>query len=74
MFERTRRKYALKFGKLEHKSARLLGITIIITLIAIYFKIKQEYIIYLALINLFLWVVYLMSHKVEKKLYPNNFR
>jgi len=66
-------KYASKFGRLEHNSARLCFLSLLLTLLA--FKldvIKWAY--YQNWISIFLWLVYWISHRIEKKLYPNRFR
>jgi len=73
MFKKIRIKWALKFGKLEHMCGRFLGILIILALIAVYFKIEIMAIILLILI-LICWIIYIISHILEKKLYPYNFR
>jgi len=73
MFKKKRIKYALKFGKLEHKCGRLLGSLILFSIISVYFKIKIFAII-LLILTLVCWIIYLLSHTLEKKLYPNNFR
>ena len=65
-------KYACKFGKLEHKSGSLLGLFLLITIFLAF--IRSELIIYSVVITFIIWVVYKCSHKVEKKLYPSNFR
>jgi len=64
---------AVKFGKLEHNSARLCFLSLALTLLA--FKvdiIKWAY--YQNWISIFLWLVYWISHRFEKWLYPSNFR
>ena len=74
MFNKTRIKYASRFGKLEHKSARWLGVGIVTSLLMLYFNVGEKYILWLAGINAFLWITYFLSHNAEKKLYPSNFR
>lgn len=68
MFNRFRRKIALRFGKLEHISARLLGIAIILAIFLERYRLK------LVMVSLFLWLIYLLSHILEKRFYPSNFR
>ena len=69
-------KQACKFGRIEHTSGRWMGIFALLS-IALYLTPKYDLSIPL-LISLILtavsWLIYLISHKIEKKLYPNNFR
>lgn len=71
MFERTRIRYALKFGKLEHLFGRLIGLAFIILIILQYYHVNIMIGLWAGLI---IWLVYLLSHKIEKRLYPRNFR
>lgn len=54
-------KYASKFGKIEHKAGRLIAIPIIIS----FFHPSKL----ISLITFFIWIIYLTSHTIEKKIY-----
>lgn len=69
---RQRVRYALKFGKLEHWSGRVLGLFLVITLIVELSGIG--YTVYLLVLDFVTWFIYLVSHSAEKRLYPSNFR
>lgn len=69
---KNRIKYALKFGKLEHVSGRILGALLFLTIICEYVKLPET--IYLLLLDFIVWCLYLFGHTIEKKLYPHNFR
>ena len=69
---KKRIKYALKAGRLEHFSGRLLGFMLLITIAFQYFNIG--YILGLLIADFAIWFTYLLSHTIEKKLYPRNFR
>ena len=66
-FQRNRVKYASMFGKSEHFAGRLLGILILATFIAEYFKLG--YTIYGIIASFICWAIYLFSHTCEKTLY-----
>lgn len=71
--KRKRIKYAYKFGKLEHNSARLCFLFIVGGLIT---HKLNKYTLAFTLFSLsgLCWFIYWLSHRVEKKLYPSNFR
>ena len=71
--KRKRIKYALKFGKMEHKSSRL-GILVLILAIIAQYNHYHSWALYLTITTLILFIIYLVSHRIEKKLYPSNFR
>lgn len=87
---KNRIKLALRFGRLEHICGRLVGLLILIDIFLYYFwwvypsipqytigylGIPITYILLISLIATFvIWFVYLISHTLEKKLYPGNFR
>jgi len=70
MFKRIRYKYSFKFGRTEHFFARLLFVLLVINLVLFY---HQEY----GALKLFLvmsivcWIIYWLSHRMEKLLHPN---
>lgn len=65
---KKRRKYACKFGRIEHKAGRLLGWFLFINLfIACYYK--NLILIIGILVTFITWLTYLIAHTFEKKLY-----
>ncbi len=66
-------KWACKFGKLEHNSSRL-GILVLMIAIVLHLNGYDDIALYLSLVTFILFLIYLISHKIEKKLYPGNFR
>lgn len=73
MFYKTRIKYASKFGKLEHNTSRVLFVFLLISYVVYYFKF-YSLLNWFLLLDIVLWLVYWGSHRIEKKLYPKNFR
>lgn len=77
MFENLRRKFAGKFGKIEHKSGRwlgaLIGIDIALELLnynpIIYGKISFQ--LAALAITFLCWLTYLIAHTLEKTIYGN---
>ena len=81
MLDKVRIRWALKFGKSEHFCGRLLGFLLGIKLLVLtFFLVKfptNSVIQRLWIIDgtiFVIWAIYLLSHKVEKFLYPRNFR
>lgn len=71
-FQKNRIKWASMFGRSEHFCGRLLGVMLILTFFIEYFKL--EYTLYFIIADFFIWGSYLISHTIEKALYPSNFR
>ena len=78
MFRNLRIKYASKFGKIEHKAGRLIGVILSINLVNLYFfgyyadfLRTSGYGMAKAIgwMSLLIWVIYLTSHTFEKKIY-----
>lgn len=68
----NRIKIAGKFGKLEHRAGRLTGLLILICIIFEYFKLPYRLIVLTA--TFFMWLIYLISHTLEKKFYGPGLR
>lgn len=70
MIKRWRYKMAYKAGYLEHRSSRLVFLFMVIAFIALLVdsKFATEMFLLLALI---FWVVYWISHILEKKFFPS---
>ncbi len=69
-----RRKYACKFGRIEHNAGRLLGLTIFLSGIFLTIRLMYGYTcldadFWLIMSSFVIWVVYFCSHTLEKKLY-----
>jgi len=64
--------YASRFGKSEHFFGRLMGMLSFASIIWCYFGFP--YLIYLLVATFVSWGIYLISHTLEKKLYPARFR
>ncbi len=62
--------YASVMGKIEHKSGRILGLLLAVTIAAEYFDIGIT--LYLIIICFITWLIYLLSHTFEKLLYGNH--
>jgi len=73
MINRFRIRWAFRAGKIEHKSARLCFVAIIGSIVA-YCLDKPKIALILTIISALLWVMYYVSHRVEKWLYPSNLR
>jgi hypothetical protein len=71
MFKNFKIRTALKFGKLEHMFAKILGIYLFVICLIKYFS-NQSY--YIELIALILWIVYHISHRLEKFFYGKGLR
>ena len=71
MFRKKRIKYAFKFGKIEHKAGRLLGLYLFICSSAAYFFMGRDTFT-LLLGGLMIWIVYILSHTFEKKLFGSH--
>jgi len=71
MFQNFRIKTASRFGKLEHTTAKILGLFLLGVLIYRYFT-KQSF--YLELIAFVLWLIYHISHRLEKFFYGKGLR
>lgn len=76
MFRKIRIKYASKFGKIEHKSGRLLGLVIFIgTILTLFYPHKypithRDVILSAFWVLAFIcWITYLTAHTFEKKIY-----
>ena len=65
---RKRIKYAFKFGKLEHKAGRLLGLYLLGLTTFAYFTI-DPYLTGLIAGGFIIWLVYILAHTIEKKLF-----
>lgn len=74
MFESTRIKWASKFGKLEHFFGRWMGVFSLLAIFSIYCDLPKQYTFSLAIATFVCWAIYLVSHTIEKKLYPKRFR
>lgn len=59
--------YASFMGKIEHKSGRILGFLLALTIACEYFKLSFTLI--LLIVCFVMWCVYLLSHTFEKLLY-----
>ncbi len=70
MFEKFRIRTALKFGKMEHKFGRVIAVPIIISII---WNLKQkDYTnVGVSTVTLICWIIYLVSHTMEKRFYGN---
>jgi len=68
MFKKTRRKYASKFGKIEHSAGRLLGLILFIGMIYSMWK-HDNYQLILWVVSYVVWMAYIISHTLEKKIY-----
>jgi len=64
--------YASRFGKSEHFFGRLMGLLSFASIIWCYFGFP--YLMYLLIATFVSWGIYLISHTLEKKLYPARFR
>ena len=71
MFTKTRRKVALRFGRLEHKAGRLQFIPSIIGLIASVYN-KEIFFMMLFIVLLLIQLTYLISHHLEKAFYGSH--
>lgn len=71
--QRTRARYAEAFamGRVEHAAGRLLGLTILITLVMAYYKLDM---LFIAVVDLLLWGVYIIFHNLEKWFFPKHKR
>ncbi|MFW6283207.1 MAG: hypothetical protein ACOC1P_04115 [Minisyncoccales bacterium] len=70
IIKRKRIKYAFKFGKLEHKFGRYIGLMIFFTFLENYFY--GEYTKYFLIITFITWIIYLSSHHLEKACFGNH--
>lgn len=64
IIRKKRIKYAFKFGKLEHKFGRYIGLMIVLTFLENYFY--GLFTNYLLIATFIIWVIYLGSHHLEK--------
>jgi len=71
MFEDIRRRIALSFGKKEHLFGRLLFWPIIIGML-INFDLHDNLNFYIFLVTFIFWLIYIISHTLEKKFYGNH--
>ena len=69
--KRKRIKYAFKFGKLEHKAGRLLGLYLFICSLISYVYLDR-YIFWMFAVGFVIWLIYILSHTFEKKLFGNH--
>lgn len=60
---------ASKFGKIEHKSGRLLGLCIAISGMCVWLDFPKGYSLSMIGITAACWITYISSHTIEKKLY-----
>jgi len=67
MFRKKRIKWAFKCGKSEHRAGRLLGLCILINIALEYFQISYR--IYGLIFTFLVWLKYILSHTLEKKLF-----
>jgi hypothetical protein len=67
MFEKTRIKWAFKFGWIEHFASRILFITILLAYVT--FKDGSEITRALLLANIVIWLIYYFAHRLEKWLH-----
>lgn len=66
--KKKRIKYAFKFGKLEHKAGRFLGLYLFILSIISYFYFSLALFAVISF-GFLIWLVYILSHTFEKKLF-----
>lgn len=64
---KKRIKYAFKFGKLEHKAGRLLGLYLFVCCCVSYFTPKYAFFYFSG--AFIIWLIYILSHTFEKKLF-----
>ena len=67
-------KWASFFGRKEHFFGRAIAFPIVASLAYNYFYIKDMIGFYISCAIFLCWIVYLVSHTLEKALYPHNFR
>jgi len=67
---RKRVYYASVSGKVEHRSGRLIGLALIATFFIEFLKLGWT--IYAIIVSFSVWIVYLLSHTIEKTLYGNH--
>lgn len=73
MIKKFRTKLALKFGKLEHRMSRVCFVFLIFSIGA--YKIGRiTWALYSSIASGISWIIYWTSHRLEKWLYPSNFR
>ena len=70
MFRKTRIKWAFRFGRLEHKAGRVLGLYLFICSLVSYFYFKE--VVYMFIVGFIIWIVYILSHTLEKKCFGNH--
>jgi len=68
-----RYRIAFFFGKKEHFFSRLLFVCLLITLGIAYFGALSLVRIML-IVDIIIWVIYYVSHRLEKAFYPNSVR
>ena len=68
--------YASRWGMVEHRFGRLTGLAIALSFLVEYFQSGRKFNLLLCLIgaSFFCWLVYLVSHTMEKKLYGGGLR
>lgn len=68
MFRRLRIKYATMFGRIEHRFGRWIAFPILANII--YSLYKGYYVVLsISVFTFICWIIYLFSHKLEKKIY-----
>jgi hypothetical protein len=68
-----REKWAGKFGRIEHEAGRLIPIPIIITGALIIIGLNEPA-FYTTILALVIWLIYLVSHRLEKFFYGKGLR
>lgn len=71
MLEQTRRKIAGFFGRIEHTFGIITGFAIAVFIGGVYFDAPKQYVLYVGYATFICWLIYLLSHRLEKKFYGN---
>ena len=69
MFDKSRIRIASKFGRLEHRFGEMTGL-----LLGINYFVIMGYRNIWAGVMFASWIIYFVSHRLEKAFYPRNFR
>jgi len=70
MFKKKRIRWAFKCGKSEHNAGKLLGWCILINILLELFEVRYR--IFGLIFTFLVWSKYILSHKLEKKLFGNH--
>ena len=68
-----REKVAGKFGKSEHEAGRWILLPMAVTVLLIYLQI-YDYALYASIVTFIVWLIYLISHRLEKFFYGKGLR